>query len=130
MSQFTNAWYLQMQAKFSKGKSQLDAPAQSSKLATRETGKGGLNEQIAEWCKAQWPKWVILSARTDMPSTLPLGAHDMTVFGPYPKIILCENKSSKGKRTIEQQHWARYLEILGWQVHVVQSFEQFLELTK
>lgn len=96
--------------------------------AEREVGKGGLQEQIQDWCNAQWPKWVCDFPRTDLKSTLPVGRHDATVWGVFPKCILVETKAKGKKRTTAQLAWAMLLEQLGWKVHVVYSMEEFLAI--
>ena len=100
-----------------------DAPAAVDK-------ESKLFEAVDAFCKAQWPNWVQVYARTDKKSTLPVGCHDRTIFGPYPKVLLIEGKKKGGKPSPEQLIWKEMLRMLGWTVHIVDSVEQFLELTK
>ena len=96
----------------------------------KEIGKGGLQQQIADWCDAQWPQWVYDFPRTDLKSTLPNGRHDATIWGPHPKCYLIETKAKGKKRSIDQLAWEAKLRMLNWKVELVYSYEQFLEITK
>lgn len=101
-----------------------------SEAAEREVGKGGLQEQIRQWCFAQWPRWKLIQARSDQPSTIALGANDMTIFAPGGRILLVECKAKGGKISLDQAAWIKELEILGHTVHVVWSFDEFLSLVQ
>lgn len=92
--------------------------------------EASLQNQIMAWCDAQWPRWKYLCPRFDRKSTLQVGAHDITVFGPFPKCLLVECKTATGKLTAPQQSWAAEMRMLGWTVHVVRSMTEFLELVK
>lgn len=88
-----------------------------------------LHEQIMKHCDSQWPKWKYLRARMDKRSTIASGAQDFTIFAPG-RVILCECKRKGEKPTAEQLAWHKELELLGHKVHVVYSFEEFLEAIK
>lgn len=96
-----------------------------SDQSIREVGKGGLQQQIIDWCDSQWPKWVYDFPRTDKRSTVPIGRHDATIWGPYPKCFVIEAKAKGKKRTVEQNNWAARLRLLGWEVKEVYSLEEF-----
>jgi hypothetical protein len=87
--------------------------------------EGKLHEEIEKWCNAQWPRWKILCARRDKRSTLPVGAHDDTVFGPFPFCLLLELKTKSTKQDKDQLIWAKELEMLGWRVQVIRSMAEF-----
>ncbi len=97
--------------------------------AERETGPGGLQKKIQDWCDAQWPRWVCDFPRTDKPSTVAPGRHDATVWGPHPVCLLIETKAKGKKQTPDQLVWAARMRAIGWEVSVVYSLEQFVELT-
>lgn len=99
-------------------------------MSERETGKGGLHEQIMRHCDSQWPRWKYLHSRTDQKSTVAVGSHDFTVFLPGSKHLCIECKSKSGKLSSYQLGWAHEMRTLGHEVHVVYSLDQFLELTK
>lgn len=96
----------------------------------RETGQGGLQEKIQQWCDKQWPRWKTIRARTDKRSTIAAGAQDFTIFGPFPLCICVETKSKTGKLSEDQRIWAFEMERLGWAVHIVRSQEEFEALVK
>lgn len=96
----------------------------------REVGRGGLVEKCLSYADAQWPPWVHWGARTDVKSTLPVGCHDQTFALPNGRFLLVEFKAKSGKRTKEQQIWAKRMEMVGTTVHECRSLEQFLELAK
>ena len=103
---------------------------QSSEPAVREIGKEGLQAAIMEWCDLQFPKWVYDFPRTDLKSTLPNGRHDATIWGPFPKCFLIETKAKGKKRSMDQQIWETRLRVLGWQVHLVYSLEEFRQIAE
>lgn len=121
---FSQADYLLMLERLRRHESQA-VPADA---AERETGPDGLQAEIVAWCDAQWPRWVHDFPRTDLKSTLPLGRHDSTVWGPYPRCYLIETKAKAKKQSQDQLVWAARLKAIGWQVEVVYSLAQFLEV--
>ena len=96
--------------------------------AERETGAGGLHEQIMEHCGKQWPRWKYRHARTDKKTTEELGTEDFTIFLPGNKTLHVECKARNEKPSPEQLIWATELRMLGHTVHFVWSFEEFLAL--
>lgn len=136
---FTTAEYLEMQTRLTNASRKrlpiaVDAPLDTAAArlgqVDREIGKNGLQSQIAEWCDAQWPRWVYDFPRTDQKSTLPLGRHDATVWGPFPKCVLIETKAKWRKRTQEQQIWATRMRAIGWEVHLIYSMDEFLKVVE
>lgn len=87
-----------------------------------------LADEIRRHCNAQWPRWKIITARTDKRSTIELGAHDMTIFLPGPRTLCLELKSKTGKRTEAQLAWAAELKLCGHTVHCIRTFQEFLDL--
>lgn len=118
MVRFTQEEYIAAMSKRSKPRTSADVG---------EELESALARKVTEWCDAQWPKWKIVRARTDRRSTLAIGCHDMTVFGPWPTVVLVELKRKGGKPTKEQQAWACELQMLGWWVCVVRTMEEFSE---
>lgn len=96
--------------------------------AEKEIGKDGLQSEIIRWCDAQWPRWVYDFPRTDLKSTLPVGRHDATIWGPFPKCFLIETKAKGKKRTEDQLIWGARLHALGWEVRVVYSLDEFKKI--
>jgi len=97
--------------------------------ATREVGSGGLHQQIINWCDQQHPRWKAVHSRTDKPSTTELGTPDFVVFGPFPKCLVFECKARTGKLTEDQRNWAYEMSMLGWDVKIVRSLQEFEALT-
>lgn len=89
-----------------------------------------LHNRIIEYCNLQWPKWKYIHANPTTRSTIQEGCQDFTVFLPGGRTICIECKAKGGKPTKEQQIWAKEMEMLGHTVHLVFSFDQFLNLVK
>jgi len=104
---------------------QAKAKPSPSDAAPRETGKGGLHEQIMDYCNAQWPRWKFIHSRTDQKSTVEVGAPDFVLFLPGGRTVLIECKAKGGKLSNEQLAWAKELSLLGHYVEVVFSLEEF-----
>lgn len=95
--------------------------------ALRETGKGGLHEQIMDYCDARWPKWVYVHSRTDQPSSVSVGLPDFVIALPNGKTLWLECKAKGGKLTTEQLAWKLKLEMLKQHYACVYSFQEFVE---
>lgn len=122
--------YEVMLARVNANRRRPEYPSAATGAAEGEDRESGVRKQITAWCDAQWPKWVPMGARTDKPSTLPVGAQDLAIFGPFPTCILVDTKSKSGKPSPDQRIWAARLRALGWTVHFVKKMEVFLEIVK
>jgi hypothetical protein len=98
--------------------------------AEREVGKGGLQEQIQQYCVKQWPRWKIIQARPDQKSTIAKGAQDMTIFASRGRIFCVETKAKGGKPSADQLAWAKEMEMIDHKVHFVWSFEEFMQIVE
>jgi len=86
-----------------------------------------LHRPIIEWCERQVPRVPYIHSRTDVPSSIPVGMQDFTIF--YKGQCFCiECKTRTGKLDKDQQSWAYLMAAQGWTVHIIRSVEQFLEL--
>jgi hypothetical protein len=65
----------------------------------------------------------------DRKSTTALGTPDFVVF-MEARVLLIECKSRMGKSSMAQLAWQHHAQKLGWTVHVIRSFEAFLEIVK
>ncbi len=97
--------------------------SESSGGDERETGQGGIQSKVIKWCADQWPQWVPVFARTDLPSTLPVGCQDISIFGPWPLCICVETKSRTGKPSQAQLIWRARMSALKWRVHIVRCMD-------
>lgn len=97
-----------------------DAPELESTLRT----------EIDKFCNEQWPKWLVVAARTDKKSTIPTGCHDCTIFASRGRVFCLELKSKTGKPTQEQLGWAVLMRNVGHTVHLIRSMSEFLEIVK
>lgn len=118
MANMTSAQVIAHQAKFGP-----KAPASSGGASREEI----LREQIMAYCAKQWPRWLVISARTDVASTIAVGAHDCTIFAPM-KIFCMELKRANGKLSEAQTAWAFEMSRLGHQVFVVRSMDEFMAI--
>ena len=89
-----------------------------------------LHEEIMRHCDHQWPRWKYIHCRMDRESTIAVGAPDFVIALPGGRVIWIECKAKDGKRSVEQLAWATQMEMLGHTVHLVRSFEEFLELAR
>ena len=128
MSQFDSAWVLKMEARG---------------LLTRDAGKRGagrpsvdeapmserrLHELIEAHCRAQG--WLAIHSRMDWETTLAKGVPDFVIYADRGRVITIECKSRIGKLRPEQAAWHRMAELNGHKVHVVRSFQEFLEVVR
>lgn len=132
MIPFSTSDYLAMQARLEharrSSRREIRDGLNTAIQAERETGHGGLQEQIMKHCRNQWPKWKFMHARTDKRSGLEEGAEDFTIFLPEGRTLHIETKAKGKKRTPEQNIWAAELRMLGHEVHVCRSIEDFKAL--
>ncbi len=89
-----------------------------------------LAEAILEFCSSQWPRWLVVYARTDKKSTLPIGCHDQTIFASDGRVFCFELKAENKKPDIDQLSWHAQMKALGHQCHVIRSVEEFHEIIK
>ena len=85
-----------------------------------------LHNKIIEYCNSKWPRWVYLHANPAAKSTIRKGAADFTIFLPPGRFILIECKARDGKLSKDQLIFIKEMEMVGTKVHVVDSFEGFL----
>lgn len=121
MSTITHAQYLEMLTRV--GQSEI----------RQQDGDGvpleaPLHKAIMDWCDSQWPRWRYVHARMDKRSTTGNGVADFVIFGPYPACFVVECKTRTGKLSEDQMCWIEEMRLLGWVVHVVRSFKEFLTL--
>lgn len=101
------------------------------KSATPQVGcddESKLHQSIIGYCESQWPKWKFIRCRMDKPSTIAKGAQDFTIFLPNGRTLCVECKKKDGKLDADQLGWAHEMQKNHHTVHVVRSFEEFLNL--
>lgn len=86
-----------------------------------------LQREIRQWCAAR--NIPCGCARMDKPSTMPVGWPDMTIV-LNGRVLFIECKTRTGKRTADQQIMSKLFEMQGQTIHIVRSFEEFVQLTK
>lgn len=118
------------QARFEHAVAEVERVARAHAEAGRETGPGGLHDQISAYCRAQFPPWKFIHARTDQRSTIEAGAPDFVIMAPDGRTFLIECKTKTSKLTTEQLGWALQARALGHTVHCVRSFQDFLVALK
>lgn len=89
-----------------------------------------LADEIKKFCDAQFPRWKILRARRDKRSTIPKGCQDDTIFASGGRIFLLELKKKGEKPDADQLIWHKELKMLGHEVFVIRSMEEFLKVIK
>ena len=58
------------------------------------------------------------------------GEPDLTILMPGGRVLFVEAKTRSGRISEEQEAFARRAELLGHTVHIVRSFEEFIQLIK
>lgn len=86
-----------------------------------------LHYPIIKWCKDNRAAYI--RARSDIASTIAKGCPDFSIFY-QGKILLVECKSRTGKLKPEQLGWKMLAEMNNFEVHVVRSMSEFMELVK
>lgn len=115
----SQAEFITMQARL---RSRNPQPVQGE-LGTIRT-EAELHEQIAEYCRAHG--WLAFHSRMDKKTGRTLGEPDFVIWAESPKVYLLECKRPGGKLSPVQNQTIAWLAKLGWPVHVVTSFEEFL----
>jgi len=85
-----------------------------------------LHERILAHCRDH--KWPTIHARMDREATIACGAPDFTILADKARVFLIECKTAKGKLSIDQLAFGILSEANGHKVHVVRSFDEFLQI--
>lgn len=85
-----------------------------------------LHEQIIQHC--QNSRWLYFHSRMDQKSTATVGQPDFTILLPAGRVLFIECKAKGGKLRPEQQRVKMVAECLGHTVHVIYSFDEFLNI--
>lgn len=59
-----------------------------------------------------------------------IGEPDITILMPAGRVLFVEAKTRSGRISEEQEAFARRAQLLGHTVHIVRSFEEFIQLLK
>lgn len=97
-------------------------------LSSSEAKESELHNEIIAFCNSQWPRWPYIHCRMDKRSTVAVGCQDFTIFRPDGKVLCIEVKGKGKKRTPEQIAWAFQMQKVGYTVHCIHSWAEFLEL--
>lgn len=87
-----------------------------------------LHFKIMEYCDAKHPKWKYIRARSDKKSTIQVGAQDITIFASEKRVFCFECKRPGKHPTTDQLVWHIEMELLGHKVHVITSYEEFINI--
>lgn len=90
------------------------------------TDEAALHNQILDECARRG--WIAVHSRMDRATTTAKGVCDFLIIRDSGKVLLVECKSKTGKLTIEQQGFIAWCYKLQHTVHVVRSFQEFLEI--
>jgi hypothetical protein len=94
------------------------------------TKERALHDALIVFYESQWPKWKVIYARQDKPSTIRVGCQDHTVFASRGRVFCLELKKKGGKPDADQLAWHKEMEMLGHKVHVIRSMDEFYEVVK
>lgn len=87
-----------------------------------------LHDQIFVECSRRG--WIALHGSTAHRAMRTIGEPDFTILADNGRVFFIECKTATGKLSTEQQGMIAWAAKLGHTVHVVRSFEQFLEVVK
>lgn len=93
-----------------------------------------LEEALAQECLSHLRRefegqYHVIRANPRRRSTIGPGVQDLTIFLPQG-VLLVELKSSTGRLDPEQRAHHELMQKLGWFVHVVRSYDHFVELVR
>lgn len=117
--------YRDMLVRLDKNRGRESEQPRLLEAAENEVGHGGLQEEIANYCNRQWPRWKFVQARADKRSTIAEGCQDFTIFASHGRTFLIECKAKDGKLSEAQRNWHKEMEMLSHTVFVVRSLEEF-----
>jgi hypothetical protein len=101
---------------------------QPAKRPDAEKLEGDLHDKILAECDRRL--WYPIHSRMDRPTTNGKGVCDFIIAADKGQTFYIECKSATGKLSGDQQIFITWMKRLGHPVHVVTSFQQFLELTR
>lgn len=116
---FSYADFIAMQSRVKK----REPEPPPSRGASRESD---LHDSIIGFCKSKG--WVYFHGSMAHRAMRTLGEPDFTILADRGRVFFIEAKTKTGKLSIEQQGLHMMMRKLGHDVHVVRSFEQFLEV--
>lgn len=89
-----------------------------------EACEADLHDKIIAECRRRG--WIVVHSRMDAPTTTAKGVADFIIFADRSRVFLFECKSKNGKLTNEQRGFAMMADMLGFTVHVIRSYSEFL----
>lgn len=98
----------------------------NSQTADAVEREADLHEMIINECKRRG--WHPGNSRMDLPTTRDPGEPDFRILADGGRNFLIECKTGKGKLSIAQQSFAMMAEKNGHKVHVVRSYQEFLQI--
>lgn len=105
-------------------------PAPANEGISTDSGReSALHAKIIAWCRDQHPIAPYIHARMDKCSTIGDGVPDFVVCW-RSKIVMIECKARDGKLSEAQRNWSHLAHLQGCVVHIVRSFEEFLEAVR
>lgn len=105
-------------------------PTPAAEGSLTESGReSALHGKIISWCRSQHPIAPYIHSRMDKCSTVGEGVPDFVVCY-NSKVVMIECKSRDGKLSEAQRNWKHLAFLNGCVVHIVRSFEDFLEVVK
>jgi len=85
-----------------------------------------LHDDIIDACRQRG--WIVIHSRMDVPTTTAKGVCDFIIFASRSRVFLFECKNKNNKLTDEQRGFAMMADMLGFTVHVVRAFSEFLQV--
>lgn len=116
-----------MQARCNQGRMTSEGDQELARAAKQP--ESALHDKIIAYCNQQWPRWKFIHARMDQRSTIAVGCQDFTIFAPG-RVLCIECKKQGGKLSIPQLEWKLEMQKLGHVVHVMERFEEFVEIAE
>lgn len=121
---FTQADFIAMQARLQKNLKR--APIRSDGEPAKEGKECDLHYQIIDHCKQVG--WIYFHGSMAQATARTKGEPDFVILANKGRVFFIECKTRIGKLSIEQQGLQIWAEKLGHKIHVVRSFEEFVNV--
>ena len=85
-----------------------------------------LHADVLEECRRRG--WLAFNGRMDRRSHRTVGEPDFTILADGGRVIFCELKSKRGKKSEQQRGIEVMAAVLGHKIHEVRSLREFVEI--
>jgi hypothetical protein len=120
---FSFRQYLDHEARVAKGRSNGQPAPPVTQAAERERA---LHDDIQDECKRR--RWLCLHGSMAHKTMRTVGEPDFTILADVGRVFFVECKTATGKLSPEQLALKCWAEMLGHEIHIVRSLDEFLKI--